>query len=54
MRASSLVFLYRAVILKEDPSVAYDSVIKVWVLEGPWKRLIQDQLRQHKVNFEPF
>ena len=54
MRASSMVFLYRAVVLKEDPQVAYDSVIRTWVPEGPWKRLIQDQLRMHKIAFEPF
>ena len=54
MRASSMVFLYRAIVLQEDPRVAYDSVIKTWVPEGRWKRLIQDQLREHKIAFEPF
>ena len=54
MRASSMVFLYRAIVLKQDPRVAYDSVIKIWVPEGPWKRLIQDQLRKHSIDFEPF
>jgi hypothetical protein len=54
MRASTMVFLYRAIIAKEDPRVAYDSVIKTWVPEGPWKRLIQEQLRLHKIDFEPF
>jgi protein tyrosine phosphatase (PTP) superfamily phosphohydrolase (DUF442 family) len=54
MRASSMVFLYRTIIAKEDPRVAYESVIKTWVPEGPWKRLIRDELRQHKINFEPF
>lgn len=54
MRASSMVFLYRTIVAKEDPRVAYDSVIKVWVPEGPWKRLIQDELRAHKIDFEPF
>ncbi|MEO8674363.1 MAG: protein tyrosine phosphatase family protein [Casimicrobiaceae bacterium] len=54
MRASTMVFLYRTIVAKEDPRVAYDSVIKIWVPEGPWKRLIQDQLRAHKIDFEPF
>jgi protein tyrosine phosphatase (PTP) superfamily phosphohydrolase (DUF442 family) len=54
MRASTMVFLYRTIIAKEDPRIAYDSVIKTWVPEGPWKRLIQEQLRVHKIDFEPF
>lgn len=53
MRASSMVFLYRSIILKEDPRIAYDSVARVWVPDGPWMRLIQDQLRKHKIDFEP-
>ena len=54
MRASTMVFPYRTIIAKEDPRIAYDSVIKTWVPEGPWKRLIQEQLRVHKIDFEPF
>ena len=44
MRASSLVFLYRAIHLKHDPRAAYDSVTRIWVPHGPWKRLIETQL----------
>lgn len=47
-----MVFLYRAIVLKEDPRVAYESVAGVWVPEGPWRRLIESQLRKHKVVFE--
>ncbi len=54
MRASTMVFLYRTIVGKEDPQAAYESVIRVWVPEGPWKRLIQDQLRKHKIDFEPY
>ena len=54
LRASSMVFLYRAIVLKEDPRVAYDAVAGVWVPEGPWRRLIESQLRKHKVAFELF
>jgi protein tyrosine phosphatase (PTP) superfamily phosphohydrolase (DUF442 family) len=54
MRASTMVFLYRTIVAKEDPQVAYESVIKVWVPEGPWKRLIRDELRKHKIDFEPY
>ncbi|MGH6624287.1 MAG: protein tyrosine phosphatase family protein [Burkholderiaceae bacterium] len=54
MRASTMVFLYRAIIAKEDPRIAYDAVSKVWTPEGPWKRLVQELLRKHKIDFEPF
>lgn len=54
MRASSMTFLYRALVLKEDPRLAYESVAKVWAPHGPWKKLIVDQLQKNKVNFEPY
>lgn len=54
MRASTMVFLYRVVVGKEDPRVAYDSVTKVWAPSGPWKQLIIDVLRKNNVNFEPY
>ena len=54
MRASTMVFLYRTIVAKEDPQRAYEAVIKIWVPEGPWKRLIRDELRQHKIDFEPY
>ena len=39
-----MVFLYRAIVAKEDPRIAYDSVTRIWAPEGPWKQLIHDQL----------
>jgi len=54
MRASTMVFLYRSIVAKEDPQRAYEAVIKVWVPEGPWKRLIREELREHNIDFEPY
>lgn len=54
LRASAMVFLYRATVLREDPRVAYEAVTKVWQPEAAWRRLIEDQLRKHKIAFEPF
>jgi protein tyrosine phosphatase (PTP) superfamily phosphohydrolase (DUF442 family) len=54
LRASSMVFLYRVVVGKEDPHVAYKAVAQVWSPEGPWKRLIQELLKKNGVNFEPY
>lgn len=54
MRASTLVFLYRTIVAKEDPHKAYEAVTRVWVPEGPWKRLIRDELGKHKIDFEPY
>ena len=52
MRASSMVFLYRAIHLKQDPRRAYDSVTRIWVPQGPWKRLIDAQLAKNGIAFE--
>jgi len=52
MRASTMVFLYRAIVLKEDPQEAYKAVAGVWVPEGAWRRLIEDELQKHKISFE--
>ena len=52
MRASSMVFLYRTVHLKEDARRAYDSVTRIWVPHGPWKRLIESQLAKNGITFE--
>ncbi len=54
MRASVMMFLYRAVRGKEDPAAAYEAVSRVWVPHGPWKELIQTQLAQHRIVFDPF
>lgn len=52
LRASSMVFLYRAIKLKEEPRQAYEAVTRVWAPDGPWRRLIEQQLRRHHVSFE--
>ncbi len=54
MRASSMVFLYRVIIGKESPEVAYESVARIWSPEGPWKRLLVSELRKHGSSFEPY
>ncbi len=53
MRASSMVFLYRVIQGREDPSRAYSAVSQVWSPEGAWLKLIQEQLRKHHIAFEP-
>ena len=52
MRASSMVFLYRTIHLKHEARGAYDSVTRVWVPHGPWKRLIDAQLAKNGISFE--
>jgi protein tyrosine phosphatase (PTP) superfamily phosphohydrolase (DUF442 family) len=52
-RASSMVFLHRAITLKEPPGPAWQSVQKAWVPDGVWKRYIVDMLRANRVEFEP-
>ena len=54
LRASTMVFLYRAIVLKEEPRTAYESVAGVWSPDGRWRQLIEDQLHRHKVAFELF
>ena len=53
MRASSMVFLYRAIVLKEDPQTAFEAVGKVWVPNGVWQRFINAQLKRHAIVFDP-
>jgi hypothetical protein len=48
------VFLYRVIAAKEDPAVAYESVVKVWSPNGEWKRLILELLRKNGTNFDPY
>ena len=52
LRASSMVFLYRAIKLKEEPRAAYEAVTKVWNPDRAWRRLIEDELRRNQVAFE--
>jgi hypothetical protein len=48
-----MVFLHRAITLREEPGRAYEAVTAVWSPEGSWRALIQDQLRTHAIRFEP-
>jgi protein tyrosine phosphatase (PTP) superfamily phosphohydrolase (DUF442 family) len=52
-RASSMVFLHRAITIKEPPGPAWQSVQKAWVPNDVWKRYIVDTLRANRVEFEP-
>jgi protein tyrosine phosphatase (PTP) superfamily phosphohydrolase (DUF442 family) len=54
MRASSMVFLYRVLVGKEDPERAYQAVEKVWSPDGKWKQFIVTMLQKHGVAFEPY
>jgi uncharacterized protein (TIGR01244 family) len=54
LRASSMVYLYRVIRGHEDAQRAFDAVSQVWMPEGPWRQLIRQLLRQHKVAFDPF
>ena len=52
MRASTMVFLYRVLQRKESPSVAYESVTRVWSPQGPWKVMAQSLLQKNRISFE--
>jgi protein tyrosine phosphatase (PTP) superfamily phosphohydrolase (DUF442 family) len=54
MRASSMVFLYRVIVGREDPEQAYAAVTRVWVPNRPWKAFIMRLLRKNNVAFEPY
>jgi protein tyrosine phosphatase (PTP) superfamily phosphohydrolase (DUF442 family) len=54
MRASSMTFLYRTIVLHEPPEQAYEAVARVWSPKGPWKELIVSQLRKAQINFDPY
>ncbi|MES2150866.1 MAG: protein tyrosine phosphatase family protein [Pseudomonadota bacterium] len=54
MRASSMTFLYRVLVNKENPELAYEAVSRVWSPRGVWKTLITTQLRKANIPFEPF
>ena len=54
MRASTMTFLYRTIEGREKPEQAYEAVAAVWSPEGPWRQLIVDELRQHRIAFEPY
>lgn len=53
MRASSMVFLYRTIVGKEDPQVAFESVSKVWIPTGVWQKFIENELKANGIAFDP-
>lgn len=53
LRASTMVFLYRAIVRREDPAAAFEAVRQVWTPSGPWRRLMDEMLRRHGIRFEP-
>jgi hypothetical protein len=54
MRASSMVFLYRVIVRREEPERAYEAVARVWSPSGPWKALLLAQLRKAGIAFDPY
>jgi protein tyrosine phosphatase (PTP) superfamily phosphohydrolase (DUF442 family) len=54
LRASAMVFLYRAIALKEDANAAYEAVTKVWSPRGAWRPFIQERLRAQGIRFEVY
>lgn len=52
LRASTLVFLYRVTVGREEPEVAWKAVERIWTPRGPWKQLVETVLRKHGVAFE--
>ena len=54
LQASSMVFLHRVIVGKEDPDAAYQAVARVWSPPAAWKRFIAGTLRNHGVSFEPY
>ena len=52
LRASSMVFLYRTIVGREKPDEAWKAVERIWTPRGPWKGLIEAQLKKHGVAFE--
>jgi hypothetical protein len=49
--AAAVAFLARIIKRKEDPRQVYEEISAIWKPEGPAKQLMQDQLREHKVDF---
>lgn len=54
MRASSMVFLHRVIVRREEPERAYEQVARVWSPSGPWKALLLAQLRRAGIVFQPY
>ena len=54
LRASSFVFLYRAIELREDPERAYEAVSRVWKPDATWHAFIAAQLERNGIAFKPY
>ena len=54
MRASSMTFLFRVIVERQDPEKAYEAVAKIWSPEGPWKLFIAAELKQAGIPFQPY
>ena len=54
LRASTMTFLYRAIVLREPVDKAYESVTGVWSPNAVWKRYITAQLARAGIAFDPF
>jgi protein tyrosine phosphatase (PTP) superfamily phosphohydrolase (DUF442 family) len=54
LRASSMTFLYRVIVGRENPEQAYQAVARVWSPEGPWRMLLVTELNKAGVEFEPY
>lgn len=52
-RASSMVFLYRVIRLKDDPKMAWDAVRGAWEPNATWRAFIVEMLKAYDVAFEP-
>lgn len=53
-RSSSMVFLYRTIVRKEDPQAASDALVEAGVPTGVWKAFIDDRLKDAAITFELF
>jgi protein tyrosine phosphatase (PTP) superfamily phosphohydrolase (DUF442 family) len=52
MRASAMTFLYRVIAARENPTRAYEAVLKVWTPRNQWKDLMNSQLQKANIPFE--
>jgi uncharacterized protein (TIGR01244 family) len=51
MRASAMTFLYRVIVAKENPALAYETVLKVWAPKDQWKDFVNGQLKKADIAF---
>jgi hypothetical protein len=53
-RLVTSTFLYRTVVGRENPNLAFEAVARVWLPRGPWKRLMVEQLHKAAIAFDPY